>query len=393
MAARTQKTGDTLAERRNVLQNQWSRFVSGTPSPEGTVRHDIFGSWKRSAKRVAPALSRAPRVIDDAELAEIWGESTLKQAAEAEIPTLQHMAEDGAFVMGLADPAGRLLWTCASDHMGARAEEVNFVTGGQWDEASAGTNAVGLSLQLKRPTTVFSSEHYLAFVHDWVCYAAPILHPATGTLMGVLDISTTWNRHTPLGQAGVSDIARSIAAHLPDERPKAELEIHALGTPRIVLHGKEIRLPLRQVEVLCLLALYPDGLTLDGAHARLYGDAQISVNTLKAEICYLRRALGGRLGSRPYRLQLSVWADFIELWHRLQSKEIDKAVGLYRGPLLTRSDSPELEEWRYCIDAVMGEALSAQADFNDLLQSCTPHKNGALIRDRLVELAREGCRP
>ena len=75
-----------------------------------------------------------------------------------ELSILRYMAEDGTFVMALADPAGRLLWTCAFDHMDARAEEVNFVTGGQWDEASAGTNAVGLSLQLKRPKAELSAE-------------------------------------------------------------------------------------------------------------------------------------------------------------------------------------------------------------------------------------------
>ena len=49
-----------------------------------------------------------------------------------------------------------------------------------------------------------------------------------------------------------------------------------------------------------------------------------------------------------------------------------------------------MREWRYCIDAVMGEALTARVDFDGLVQSCDPRKNGALIRDRLVELVREG---
>jgi hypothetical protein len=51
-----------------------------------------------------------------------------------------------------------------------------------------------------------------------------------------------------------------------------------------------------------LLALSPGGLDLGELHARLYGDRPVSPGTLKAEMPQLRAVLGGRLTSRPYRI-------------------------------------------------------------------------------------------
>jgi hypothetical protein len=234
---------------------------------------------------------------------------------------------------------------------------------------------------------VFSSEHYLPFVHDWVCYASPILHPQSGELVGILDLSTTWKRHTPLGQSAVSDLARSIARGLPQNLPKAELEIYALGQPRILFRGKPLNLPMRQVEILSLLALNPQGLSLEGFHAALYGDLPISMSTLKAELSHLRRLLDGQIGSRPYRLQIPVWADFIQVWQALRNQQTSEAFALYQGSFLPQSESPELEEWRHCIDAVMGKALDSCQDPSVLMEKLCKSTGGSeLVRERLAEL-------
>jgi hypothetical protein len=144
---------------------------------------------------------------------------------------------------------------------------------------------------------------------------------------------------------------------------------------------------MRQVEILCLLALNPQGLTLEGFHAALYGDLPISTTTLKAEMSHLRRLLGGQIGSRPYRLQMPVWADFIHVWQVLRQQQSNEAFSLYRGPFLPQSASPELEEWRYCIDAVMGRALDSCQDPAVLMEKlCHSTSGSELVRGRLAEL-------
>lgn len=384
-------TGGTLSQRRVTIETQWSRFMAGSPFVKAdNVRDDIMSSWQRSAQYLKPQRPHAP-ADDEYTAAKLWQESQLCQAARREQDAMMQLAKEGELVAAIADLSGRLLWTFASSHMQRRAEAVNFTAGGHWDERSVGTNAVGLTLKLRRSVTVFSSEHYLPFVHDWVCYGAPIVHPQTGECVGVLDMSTTWNRHTPLGQAAVTELARSIAAGLPHNLPRAELEIHAMGHPRILFRGKPLNLPMRQVEILCLLALNPQGLSLDGFHAALYGDAPVSTATLKSELSHLRRVLDGQIGSRPYRLLAPVWADFIQVWQTLRQQRTNEAFSLYRGSFLPQSESPELEEWRHCIDAVMGQALESCQDPAMLMEKlCHSTSGSELVRERLAELASNG---
>ncbi|QTR45058.1 transcriptional regulator [Thiothrix litoralis] len=379
--------GSRLTQRRSEIETQWSRFVAGSPFIKtDNVREDIMSSWQRSAQHLKPQRLHAP-ADDEYTAARHWQESPLCQAARREQDAMMQLAKEGELVAAIADPSGRLLWTFASNHMRKRAEAVNFTAGGHWDERSVGTNAIGLSLKLRRSVTVFSSEHYLPFVHDWVCYGAPIIHPQSGECVGILDMSTTWNQHTPLGQAAVTELARSIGRCLPQNLPLAELEIHALGQPRILFRGKPMNLPMRQVEILCLLALNPQGLTLEGFHAALYGDLPVSTATLKSELSHLRRLLDGKIGSRPYRLQVPVWADFIRVWETLRQQQSQEAFSLYRGSFLPQSESPEIEEWRHCIDAVMGKALESCQDPSVLMEKlCHSTSGSELVRERLEEL-------
>jgi transcriptional regulator of acetoin/glycerol metabolism len=384
-----------LSRRRVNIENQWLRFTQGGKSALAeAVRVEIATSWQRSARH----LGRSPedRVpCEDAHLVkERWRESALQWATRGQCDSIMQLATEGALVAAIADPLGRLLWSFASRPMCDRAEAVNFIAGGCWNERAAGTNAVGLGLRLRRPVTVFSAEHFQPCVHDWVCYAAPIMDPRTGVCAGILDLSTTWDRHTPLGQAAVTELARGIALALPAGLPRAELEIHALGVPRVKFRGQPLPLSPRQVEILCLLALNTQGLTLDSLHAALYGDASVSPSTLKAELSRLRQILDGQIGARPYRLEAPFWADFIDIWGALRRRDLNDAMALYCGPFLPRSESPEIEEWRCCLDAAMSEVLEDCSNPSVLMERlgrCTA--GSELVRERLVDMLSDSGSP
>ncbi|MDS4042081.1 MAG: transcriptional regulator [Candidatus Competibacter sp.] len=380
----------TLHERRLVTEKTWNGFIVDCSFQIDTIQAEIAASWQRSLRHLSPRQDHAP--LDDQDATKrLWHESPLRQAAHRVLDQLTQLAKEGSLLAAIADRQGRLLWTFASSHMLKRAEAVNFTAGGLWDERSAGTNAVGLALELQRSVTVFSAEHFAPYVHDWVCYAAPIVHPQTGEIMGILDISSTWNLHTPLGQAAVDEFARSIAKNLPFAKPKADLEIYALGRSQVIFRGESLHLTLRQMEILCLLALNPHGLALDALHAALYGDNPVCFSTLKAELSHLRHLLDGQINSRPYRLSVTVWGDFIELWKVLRQKKTHLACNLYHGSFLPKSAAPELEEWRYCIDAVMARALESCNSADVLLeQLCESTSGSELARSRLIELADKG---
>lgn len=373
----------SLKQRRQTAEHQWHRFVENKRLQPRVVPNKISASWQRSQ---SASPSKLVPLEDPYETKYRWHESVIHASAKQELGQLIDIVSEGELVAAISDPSGRLLWTYASKHMQDRAADVNFVAGGRWGEQSAGTNAVGLCLVTQQPVTVFSAEHFHSNLHEWVCYAAPIIHPQTGKLIGTLDLSSTWEKHTPLGQAAIEQMAKSIAKKLPIHTPQAELELHMLGQPHVIYQGKTLPLSLRHCEILCLLALNPRGMSLNALHDALYGEQKVTLSTLKSEISTLRTLLHGQIDSRPYRLSLNCWADFIELWSTIRTQDVDRAFSLYQGSLLTNSVSPEVEQWRHCIDAVMSKSLGSCDDLAQVVRQC--HMSaGELVRDRLIELA------
>jgi hypothetical protein len=363
-----------LHQRRSHLARAWDLHVPAicdkrpTSAAQMGVRTEIAASWERSAAHIMPEVHEAP-LADIDETRSAFQENPLSGAVRQLEAQLQAAADDGELVVAVTDPAARILWTYGGAVMRSKAEKVNFVPGGRWDEASVGTNALDLALRLDHAATVYSAEHFSSCVHGWVCWAAPVHDPATGRQLGVLDLSTTWDRSHPIGLATAEALARLLgrevrattfvaaAAHDGADSVRGLLELKLLGQPSAQLNGARLRLTKRQTEILALLALNPDGLDLAELHARLYGDRPVSLGTLKAEMSQLRTRLGGRLESRPYRIGLDVRCDVTDVLHRLRAGDVAGAVARYGGELLPGSESPALAEFGYFVTVAVRDAL------------------------------------
>jgi hypothetical protein len=216
---------------------------------------------------------------------------------------------------------------------------------------------------------VFSAEHFAPIVHNWVCWAAPVHNPATGEQLGVIDLSTTWDRTHPIGLATARMMARLIESAMPQWMPAGHragrlaepeecgLNLRLLGSAEVRLDGRRLLLNRRQTEILALLTLHPDGLALDHLHALLYGDQSVSTSTLKAEVSHLRHAVGGQLASRPDRLTLPVQTDVETVVRLLRQGRVREAVAAYGGDLLPGTDSPGLGEYADYLAVAVREAL------------------------------------
>jgi hypothetical protein len=132
-----------------------------------------------------------------------------------------------------------------------------------------------------------------------------------------------------------------------------------LGTAEARLDGQRLLLTRRQTEVLALLALHPEGLSLEQLHAMLYGDAAVTFSTLKAEVSHLRHALGGELASRPYQLTLPVATDVDHVLALLRRGQVAAAVEAYGGDLMPGTNSPALIEMGEYVAVAVREALLA----------------------------------
>jgi hypothetical protein len=385
----------TLRVRRGDLQRSWDSGVAGG-TPPATVRDDVRSSWARSATTVSLDLDAAP-VREPEDVVARWADSPLGRASRIILDDLEDLADSGDMMAAITDDTVTIAWLAGGRTMSRRADRVHFAVGGCWDEGAVGTNALALARTTAKPSAVFSAEHYAPMVHEWVCYSAPILDPHTGRFLGVLDLSAPWHRAQPTLLTTVGALARCVEYELAAQAARttgrqtsgsqisgsqtsggrsagavpaggagagdeaAVLELRTLGTPEVRIGGQVCSLSPRQLELLTVLSLHPDGLTLDELTGRVYGDRPVSRSTVKAELSHLRHLLGGRIGSRPYRLAAPFTSDHHRLAAALGSGDLDAAVALYRGSLLATSDSPEIQSWRHHLDVAVRDAMLSSA--------------------------------
>ena len=91
---------------------------------------------------------------------------------------------------------------------------MNFVPGARWAETVAGTNAPGTAITVDRPVQVFAAEHFRRPVQAWTCAAAPVHDPATGRLLGAVDITGGDRLAHPHSLAFVRAVARAAESQL-----------------------------------------------------------------------------------------------------------------------------------------------------------------------------------
>ncbi|GAA4094783.1 GAF domain-containing protein [Actinomadura miaoliensis] len=357
-----------LRDRRTRLVREWSRLVAERV-PHARTRHDpalreeIAASWNRSRVVVDPHRDSAPAVPD---VVDRWRSSPLAGPVAEIAGELRAIADEAGFVAAVTDADGTILWTYGGRVMRHRAERVNFAPGGRWDETAMGTSAPALALRDRRPATVFSAEHLVEALHGWVCYAAPLRAPG-GRLLGVLDLSSTWDRSHPMVMPTVRTLAASIedrlarlpaAALPPVTAPRVRLDCLGDGV-RALRDGAPLPLRPRQLEILALLALEPDGFSPERLREALYGDRPVTMTSLKAQVSHLRAALGGALAQRHYVLTEPIVCDASAVLDALASGDTTAAVHRYTGPLLPDSEAPGIVRWRDYLEVAVRKAVLA----------------------------------
>lgn len=355
--------------------------IGGSAAQAKQLGQSILSSWKRSTLAAIPKDRSAAPIIDQSISKGTALEHALKSCSEE----LKHIAQQSSMVVAVGDIGSTIIWSASSRQMRKAAESVHFIEGGQWREELVGTNALALSLKTQQSSCVFSNEHYMSSVHDWVCYAAPIIDPYSKHVLGVIDLSTTWKNHNSLGLLAAERCASIIQTALTEYQSQ-QLYIRTFGMPQVLFNGKVLVLTPRQIEILTILALCPQGLTLDTLHQALYGERKVSMGTLKAEMSQLRDLLGGMLGSRPYRILAHVEADFLQAEQALDAAYIQTALKLCSGVMLAKTESPFLCSWRDCMESRLSDAIFKANDTDVLLKHIARYPDAIDAVERLVEL-------
>jgi len=184
------------------------------------VRQPIVESWRRSLDSgLDPVGWLAPIEADPSEIQERWLDHPLGSLTRVLRDRLETMAEDLQSLIVVSDATGLLLYVGGSQRLKERAAaDMNFLEGARWNEAAAGTNAIGTALAADHALQVFASEHFNQREHRWTCSAAPVHDPLSGRVVGIVDLTGPWKTVHPASLPLVTGAARTMEQCLVDAR-------------------------------------------------------------------------------------------------------------------------------------------------------------------------------
>lgn len=160
------------------------RFLTHGQVPRSALS-EIAESWRRSARLgVDPAdlhTSFAPSSTEENDL--LRSIDTVLQGK-----AWQLCGEPVSIIF--AEPSGRVLRRyCPDPALVDQLESVFLSPGAAYGEAKVGTNGIGTTLETGRPTLVVGDEHFNEQLSLFACAGAPVVHPVSGALLGVVDIT------------------------------------------------------------------------------------------------------------------------------------------------------------------------------------------------------------
>jgi hypothetical protein len=368
-----------------ALRRAHDLVISGVPRPE--IPNDLADSWRRSmALGISPDQHSPRHLHDTADILELRREHRLQQVVPALSDLLADDSSSGQHLLVLTDARGEILWRVGSPQVLRRADRLEFSEGADWSEAGIGTNAISEALVTGRPVQLFSAEHLVRTHHEWACTAAPITDPATGRLLGVLDVSGPLDTlsadtlrmvrcavrvaeallGTPDGGTSVGVSSSVRASRQAARRPIAAVEsLELLGDkPAAVFRdGSRVPLTLRRAEILALLDSRAQGWSAEELAYELYGDAGTTA-AIRTEMFRVRSMLGDAVESNPYRFVagLAGRSDSGRVLRLLHEGQVAQALAAYRAPLLSRSGALAVQLLRDQLDLALGSAVRSSDD-------------------------------
>lgn len=207
--------------RARLLRRAHDVMLSGCGTPP-VLRDVIVRSWQRCIAAGVDPDRPAPTLLNAEEAAARFAAHPLATVMPLVRESLNAIAPQARHVLAISDADGTLLWTDGHPRMLEAALGPRFKPGARYGETDVGTNAVGTALALGHPIQVFSAEHFSRLLHGWTCAAAPVRDPATGAVVGAIDLSSSFRHAHPHTLALVTAVAKAAEAKLARDRAARE---------------------------------------------------------------------------------------------------------------------------------------------------------------------------
>jgi DNA-binding CsgD family transcriptional regulator len=201
----------------NDLRHALGALVEGGVLSEG-VRPEIAASWHRSI-----ASSLDPDRFDVPYEPDVADQGRLYAAAQ---PVVRRLADDlssSEMSLLVADKQGHVIERSVDDgRLRSRLDGVMLAPGFLYRESRIGTNAIGTALERGAPTMVVGGEHFADALTEMACAAVPIFDPATGSVLGAIDLTCAASDAHSLMLALAKQAAHRVEQQLVRSNPEAD---------------------------------------------------------------------------------------------------------------------------------------------------------------------------
>lgn len=203
---------------KGVLEQVKLELASGGEPCADVVRERILTSWRRSR-----LWGVAPDVLDPPYDQGIEADSPLGRAARPVLDRLAAALAGTAMSVLLTDRHGRVLERRVDDASLARhLDHIHLAPGFSYSEEHVGTNGIGSAIESREPFFVAGAEHFVQPLASVSCAGAPIFHPISRRLEGVIDLTCRSEDATPLMAILATEAAADIGNEILDQVSGAE---------------------------------------------------------------------------------------------------------------------------------------------------------------------------
>jgi hypothetical protein len=227
---------DHVAQAR-LLRRAHEVVLSGCGTPP-ILREVVIHSWARCIAAGVDPDRPAPMMLGADEAASRFATHPLATVTPLVRGLLGAVSSEARHLVAIGDADGTLLWVDGHPRMLEAALGPHFKPGALCSESAVGTNAVGTALALGHAVQIFSAEHFSRLLHGWTGAAAPVRDPASGVLLGVIDVSCSFRNAHPHTLALVAAVAQAAQTQLERERARRETGLLAGYIDRLPAAGR-----------------------------------------------------------------------------------------------------------------------------------------------------------
>lgn len=203
-------------------------------------------SWERSQD--AQVDIERPRAV----FSDNWqSDTTLTRASRPVLDALADEIANEPVCMILTDAKGTVLDRRGGDaSLLQNLDRVDLAPGFIYSEEQVGTNGIGTALEVGGPILVNGGEHYAGALTRFSCAGALITHPVNGSLLGVIDLTTSARNTNPLLLSFAKMAARRIRDRILENAGALERALlddyyatcHHSGRPVLAVGGDVLML-------------------------------------------------------------------------------------------------------------------------------------------------------